>query len=384
VKHIKNSKEILKGAGVLLIAAVMILSATAVTANTVKIKKIAPNCLTECNQNLITKNIEKSANSQQMGADVLWNNGLPDGRNGVSCVYWPAYPLDREIIDNFEVTGDGWLVCDGHFRIVTYSGAGPEIIEKVRVFFYGSTGPCEPDIERYAERETTFNAFLTGDTYFDRPEIAIDCEFDCVNLTPGEWWVCFQPEMDDNSFWLTTGGDDCSIFASYPDQGFDKWTKGYPDIFTEEYDVSFQLTGEEIHPSNPDLECDGDLHWVDVKPGATIIGNFGIGNVGDTGSYLDWEVEKWPTWGTWTFDPPSGTDLPAGDWIPCNVTVVAPPDKNKEFTGVVKVVNKEDPSDFCEIQVYLQTPRNKITYNNLLSQLFENNPYLYIIIKNLL
>jgi hypothetical protein len=73
---------------------------------------------------------------------------------------------------------------------------------------------------------------------------------------------------------------------------------------------------------------------------------------------LNWEVDSYPAWGTWTFAPDSGT-LPDGDWETVDVTVVAPDDPNTEFTGTVKIVNVDNSTDYCEISVYLKTPVNQ-------------------------
>jgi hypothetical protein len=101
------------------------------------------------------------------GDNILWDNGLPDGRNGLSCVLWPG-SIDREIVDDFDVPEPGWDVTDGHFRIATYNGSGPEIIDGIRVFFYEDIGN-QPSTVRYAERNATYNAHLTGNTYVSRP-----------------------------------------------------------------------------------------------------------------------------------------------------------------------------------------------------------------------
>jgi hypothetical protein len=178
-------------------------------------------------------------------ADLLWDNGGPDGRNGVSCMYWPEYPLDREIVDDFVVDGPGWLVNDGHFSLVTYYGGGPSTVRAVNAFFYQDDGNGKPLVARYATRATQFSAYLTGAYYFSRPEIAVDVTFDDVSLAPGRWWVCFQPDMNDNSFWLTAASKGKSIYLSYPDQGYNKWTDGYV-VFGDYYDTTFQLTGQYI------------------------------------------------------------------------------------------------------------------------------------------
>jgi hypothetical protein len=374
----RNKKYLIKGASVLLIAATLILSSIAVTADTTDETDQASTSLID-NVDL-ELNDNNAVSKQGSKGALLWDNGLPDGRNGCSCVLWPSYPLDREIIDDFTVPDGGWSVCDGHFRIVTYGGAGPEIIDAVRVFFYKSTGPCEPDMERFVERDATFSAYTTGDMYFDRPEIAVDCEFECVDLTPGEWWVCFQPEMDDNSFWLTTVESECSIFVSYPDLGAPKWTWGF-DQFADFYDVSFQLTGHG-GPGFAAICCDGvRLNFGEAGPGATVTGEIVVVNCGDPGTYLSWAVDtvNVPPWGTWTFTPAGGTGLAEGDdvtvQVECELT-----DVKGVYNGDLIVVNADDPSDFCKVPTSVEVPRAR-SYNPMIWNLFQQFPALYQIMK---
>jgi hypothetical protein len=173
------------------------------------------------------------------GDNILWDNGLPDLFDGFSCVLRQGY-WDREVVDDFDVPEPGWDVTDGHFRIITYNGSGPEIIDGVRVFFYKDIGN-QPSPVRYAEIVDSYNAYLTGNISFGRPEIAVDCTFGMLTLAPGKWWVCFQPEMEDNSLWLTAAGSGETVWASHPDLGYPKWTNGSTIYYND--DVSFQLTG---------------------------------------------------------------------------------------------------------------------------------------------
>ena len=53
----------------------------------------------------------------------------------------------------------------------------------------------------------------------------------------------------------------------------------------------------------PDLDCEGELYFVDVEPGSTIFGIFSVENIGEPESLLDWEIESHPDWGTWTLNP---------------------------------------------------------------------------------
>jgi len=133
-----------------------------------------------------------------------------------------------------------------------------------------------------------------------------------------------------------------------------------------------------------DLFCEGELRWTDVPVGSTISGSFDVINYGEPGSELNWEISEKPEWGDWTFTPSSGTGLALGDSVTVDVEVIAPPDKETEFTGTVKVINSDDSSDSCEIDVYLQTPRNKAVYNPFLLKLFERFPNAFPILRYLL
>jgi hypothetical protein len=106
----------------------------------------------------------------------------------------------------------------------------------------------------------------------------------------------------------------------------------------------------------PDLECDGSLSWDDITPGATVQGSFTVSNGGDPGSLLNWEVLSYPDWGTWTFTPSSGTNLPAGDSVTVQVKVVVPNEENTQFQGAVTIINSDKTADSCVISVTLKTP----------------------------
>ncbi len=370
----RNKKYLIKGAGVLLIAATLILTSIAVTANTTNEKEENAMFLVDVDNGLQVNNNYKE---KITSIGDLWDNGLPDGRNGCSCV--KSSTLDREVIDDFMVEEGGWSVCDGHFRVVTYNGLGPESFTGVNIFFYKSTGPCEPDVNRYAERvATTFNAYLTGDIYFDRPEVAIDCEFECVDLAPGEWWVCFQPIVDDNCFWLTTAESQCSIF--YYSESSPKWTYGF-DVFQDYYDVSFKLTGD-TGAEFPKICCDGvRLNFGQAGPGATVTGEIVVCNCGDPGTFLNWAVDtvNVPSWGTWTFSPIGGTGLAEGDCETVVVTCVLT-DVTGTYSGDLIVVNADNPSEICKVPTSVEVPRAR-SHSPMIWNLFQQFPALYNIVK---
>jgi hypothetical protein len=73
------------------------------------------------------------------------------------------------------------------------------------------------------------------------------------------------------------------------------------------------------------LECKGSLHWTDIEPGATVMGNFTVSNIGSSQTFLNWEISSQPDWGVWSFTPISGANLSGGDSLDVVVTVIAPP-----------------------------------------------------------
>ena len=137
-------------------------------------------------------------------------------------------------------------------------------------------------------------------------------------------------------------------------------------------------------PLIPDLTCDGDLSWTSIPPGSTVTAVITIENIGEPGSLLDWEICECPIWGEWTFTPSSGDDLtPEDGSVTVEVEVVAPDQQNLEFTGEVKVVNRENGNDYDIIPVILKTPRNKVI-NTLFQRFLQQFPNAFPILRHVL
>jgi PKD repeat protein len=131
------------------------------------------------------------------------------------------------------------------------------------------------------------------------------------------------------------------------------------------------------------LDCEGSLQWSDVKPGDTVTGTFTVMNVGDPQSLLDWEIEYHPCWGSWSFTPQSGSGLtPEDGELTVSVEVVAPSDKNKEFSGKIVLVNSNDGNDTCQIDIALATPQNHAF--PLLQRILQRFPNLFPILRYIL
>lgn len=183
---------------------------------------------------------------------------------------------------------------------------------------------------------------------------------------PGIGWKTSQDNFRDNA-----------VYGS-PSTGWEPlWDPRNPG---EPIDFAFVINGIEVRP---DLACEGTLWWMDIRPGDAVTGEFKVGNIGSFRSTLEWEVISWPSWGTnWVFTPSNGT-LAAGSWTNVTVTVKAPNQKNQNFTGNITIVNKNDTTDYCEIDVSVTTPKNKpfSFHYILLSWLFNRFPNLFLILK---
>jgi hypothetical protein len=370
-----DRKNVLKKAGSILIISALILSSTTIIGVNAKKQIQIETCLSEMSQpnnNLINQELMTG------GKAILWDNGIPDNRTCISCWLGPSFssgPIDRLVIDDFIVPEPGWVVNDGHFIIGIYDTL-VERIAGVNVYFFGSTGSCEPDTKPFVFRTVTYTTTFTGD-YYLYPHIAVDCQFAPVTLTPGEWWVCFQPVMkgDNFSYWFTAANKECSVYVDMPDIPYPRWTWGF-DVFGVEYDVAWYLTYEEPVPA---ICCDSiNMTWNEIPAGSFIgDGQFYVWNCGDPYSTLNWTIKDWPAWGeAWTFNPPNGSEIHGGPGTYVSFTFTAPPTKNKKFVGKIKVINSDNPTDFCEMDIHVKTPRNKGVFFNFFEHLINHFPIL--------
>ena len=126
------------------------------------------------------------------------------------------------------------------------------------------------------------------------------------------------------------------------------------------------------------------LQWSELKPKIVVSGEFTIENVGDSNSFLNWEIVDIPDWGNWTFTHSEGYNLtPEGGIRTVDVLVIAPEEKNQNFTGEIKIVNMENASDYETIAVSLSTLKNKVISSPFI-QFLENYPRLFPILRNIL
>ena len=116
-----------------------------------------------------------------------------------------------------------------------------------------------------------------------------------------------------------------------------------------------------------DLAATGNLIFDEVKPGSKVEGEFKVRNVGDNGSWLNWEISRYPSgWGNnWSFSPSNGSGLKVEDsWLVIEVSFMVPDKEEAEFSGRISVVNCDNSSDSINIDVVCTTPSKK---NSLVS-----------------
>ncbi|MBN2603424.1 MAG: hypothetical protein JXA91_04765, partial [Candidatus Thermoplasmatota archaeon] len=127
----------------------------------------------------------------------------------------------------------------------------------------------------------------------------------------------------------------------------------------------------------------GDLNW-ELRPGSVKTTSFYVQNIGSPDTELSWEIAEHPEWGDWTFEPQSGQGLKPTDGMQeVKITITAPNEFFKEFTGSVKIVNSDDESDCFVFQSSLKTSKSK-PFNplwQLLERLFDYFPILKYFLK---
>jgi probable HAF family extracellular repeat protein len=213
-------------------------------------------------------------------------------------------------------------------------------------------------------------------------------------------WTCSDPDGDPLTYdvYFGTSNPPPKVVSNQSDTSYHPGTTmdyetvyywqivAWDDNSANNIGPIWKFTTESEPLLRPDLKCEGEFEWYDVRPESTISDSFTVENVGDANSELSWEVTEYPSWGSqWTFEPSSGTGLtPEEGPITVIVHVVAPPHKESMFEGFIKVENTENSSDFEIISVSLTTPRNRAILKPLLYRFFERFPDLFPILRHLL
>ena len=374
-----NKKKIFGAAVVHLIAVAMIISSFTAVAE--------DNTLTASWTASIEPTTMKTGSTNRN--PIVWDNGgVGAGSNGLASQLDLAYPFNAQVADDFKLDEETFIT-DVHWWGVFWNPGGGPNPAQFNIIFYADaggmpTGAGMPDPTPTALAVYNFPSVTGVPVGTDQYEYEVDLDPPFVAQAYEHYWIAiqwvgnFQPQWG----WSTNGDNPELLFPSvqgFPLASVPYWTvHGYGDM-------AFYLTGVTGPEPQPDLKCEGTLNWDEIKPGATVYGEIVVKNIGDPGSLLNWDVASNPTWGTWTFTPDGGTGLAAGDSVTINVTVVAPAEKKKEFTGKVKIINVDDPTDYCEIDVILKTPLSSNLYiPSFIAKLFERFPNAFPLLRHLL
>jgi hypothetical protein len=378
-----RKKNILKAAGVLLIAIAMVFSSIAIAnTNEKDLQTMYTNPQNEIKQTQ-TKEIGT------LEGPIIWDNGgtLADS-NLYSSQNDTCYPFVSQVADDFHFEEDT-DVYDVHW-FGGFWGGDPFDPVDFWIFFYkddgsGSqpTGAGMPDpaptaIAAYYFRGVTGlpldpNGFYSYGVDLDPPFHAAGCE---------KYWIaiqavfCFPPQWG----WANTNGIKlASAVQGFPVLNMPFWTRVDPEV-----DMAWYLTGKP-EPCE-ELACEGEIYWNQegVPPGSTQRAQIKVANVGCDCSVLCWEIIRWPAWGNWTFNPPSGTIHAPGSVI-VDVSCQIPNTHETEFYGNITIKNCQDPDEICIIPVYCKTPKVK-EYNTItfLQMIFERFPNAFPILRQLL
>jgi hypothetical protein len=260
-----------------------------------------------------------SVGSQTQKIDPELNVMKPSSMRGWSDDF-SAYTLGQ-FLDG-DATDGGWKGWDndptyGAFVVDTYELSVPhsvEIVDQVDLVH---------EFGGYTAGQWTFTAWIyvpddfVGNSYFillsdyadgagqdnkwavqmrfDGDQGIVESEFDGISvwLLTGQW-VELRFEIDLDTDWLEMYYDGALLHekawtAGPNNQGDGVLNIAAVDLFANAasavYYDDLSLEGE--GPPIPDLECDGSLGWSEVDPGATVTGEFYVGNLGQAGSLLD-------------------------------------------------------------------------------------------------
>jgi hypothetical protein len=300
--------------------------------------------------------VDDQALSAPYSVEVALGTDLVHEYEGYTAGIW-NYTAWQYIPDDF--VGDTYFILLSDYT----DGAGQANTWAVQLSFNSGTGL----VESQWAGETLY--YLTGQW------VEIRCQCDLT----GDWLeIYYDGELLAEHIYSDTvnaGGAGPLVIDAV-----DLYANSASPVYYD--DISLTGEGPPPPPEEPDLDCDGALSWPEVNAGATVIGDFQIGNVGSDGTFLNWSIDTHPTWGTWTFTPESGTGVAKGSWVTVNVSVVAPNEKKQTFTGKVKIVNTDNSSDFCEIDVSLTTPRVRAI--TIIQRILEKFPNAFQILRQII
>ncbi len=189
---------------------------------------------------------------------------------------------------------------------------------------------------------------------FDEPRYLLT-----VN-TVGNGNVTIQPLLP----WYASGTEVC--LSAIPSIGweFTCWTGDINGINTSEFilmDTNKTITAcFKKMSSQSNIDADGQLDWTDIQPGFTVRTNITVTNSGAPSSFLSWEIAEIPDWGIWVVTPTEGSNLSIFEEDRIFVEIQIPSEKNIEYTGNMRLVNRDNRSDYVDLPVSVTTSKVRV------------------------
>ncbi len=161
------------------------------------------------------------------------------------------------------------------------------------------------------------------------------------------------------------------ISSANPGESYYYANGTWNDLYEYNKTANFCIKGlaNDWNPTTPDLQCYANFTFPEkMKPGSIIKRNITIKNEGEELSSLNWKIVSHPSWGDWAFSRIEGNYLKEGHSMNVTVTIRVPKERNQNFTGEIKIINKDDPSQYCIIKVSMKT--KILSFPSLLLQRF--------------
>ena len=293
-------------------------------------------------------------------------------------IYYHDYHGWRDTLTDYsEVFNVFTSAGDDQIEAVSFFTATDDVTYTLKIYDEFSGGELEDELASKSGI-LDYTGFHTIDLDMPVGFLAGDDFYIYLKLSDGG-----QPYDRTSEVPVLLGGDSRVVVKSAANSGESYYLSGstWMDLYNynfanpswdETANFCIKALSNILVPAIPDLDCTGALTWTDVEANSTVEGSFTVENVGDPYSRLNWEVSEHPSWGEWTFIPSTGNNLmPEDDPITVQVTVKVPDEENQEFEGDVKIVNKDNSSDYVIIPVSLTTPLNQQSSNVYVQKLVQ-------------
>ena len=188
--------------------------------------------------------------SSTASADLLYDNGDPDGTNGYSNILTAGLNLDRRVADDFNLgAGPGWLVDNVEMNYVWGTVGVPGTATDFLVQFFLDDVGGGPGTMVSSQVSNSFTATATGNVFFSRAEFIFSVDIAPVAIAANtNYYLSIQPNGDDNGFQLTAhvplenGAD---TYVNYVDLTGGLWSSAENQFGTAS-DMVFRVNGEAV------------------------------------------------------------------------------------------------------------------------------------------